>query len=125
MHSVSMAIRQLSHRSMIYNGSGFASGLNNMNNVANLGMRRGTGNGFGAGLGLNQGQGRNGLGLGAGQGQRMNQAQSDARMGQALRNLQGIRMQLASQGTSTAGHARAAGHVQVAIGHLNTALSIR
>ena len=29
MHQVSMAIRQLSHRSMIYSGVGFAPGMNN------------------------------------------------------------------------------------------------
>jgi hypothetical protein len=34
-------------------------------------------------------------------------------------------MQLASQGSNTTGHARARGHVQRAVNHLNTALSIR
>ncbi len=39
----------------------------------------------------------------------MTQAQSDTRMGQSLRSLQGIHMQLSSQGTQTSGHSRAAG----------------
>ena len=55
----------------------------------------------------------------------MPQAQSDARMSQALRNLQGIGMQLSNQGSDTMGHARALGHVQQAIHELNVALSIR
>jgi hypothetical protein len=46
-------------------------------------------------------------------------------MGQALRTLQGIHMQLSSQGYGTTGHARARGHVQRAIHELNTALAIR
>ena len=104
MHSISLAIRQLSHRSMIYGGSGFASGMNN-----------------GRANGLRPG----GPGAGGRRGQPMSQAQSDARMGQALRSLQGINMQFASQGTNTSGHARARGHIQVAIRELNTALSIR
>ena len=55
----------------------------------------------------------------------MSQAQSDARMSQALRNLQGIGMQLTNQGSSTMGHGRAIGHIQQAMHELNTALSIR
>ena len=55
----------------------------------------------------------------------MPQAQSDARMSQALRTLQGISMQLTNQGSSTMGHARARGHVQQAVHELNVALSIR
>jgi hypothetical protein len=106
MHAITMAIQQLSHRSMIYRGAGFAPGMNNGNG---LGMRRR------AGIG----------GAGGGRGQPMNQAQSNAVMGQALRELQGIGMQLASQGSSAMGHARASGHVQAAIRELNTALSIR
>jgi hypothetical protein len=106
MHSISMAIRQLSHRSMIYRGSGFASGMNGGRN--NLGMRR-----------------NNNLGANGRRGQPMSQAQSDARMGQALRALQGIHMQLANQGTNSTGHARARGHLLGAIRELNTALAIR
>jgi hypothetical protein len=101
MHAITMAIRQLSHRSMIYRGAGFAPGVNN-----------------GPGLGM---RGR----VGGRRGQAMNQAQSDAIMSQALRTLQGIGMQLSTQGPGTLGHARASGHVQVAIRELNTALSIR
>jgi hypothetical protein len=55
----------------------------------------------------------------------MLQGQSDARMSQSLRTLQGVNMQLSSQGTRTMGHARAQGHVQHAIRELNTALAIR
>jgi hypothetical protein len=101
MHAVSMAIRQLSHRSMVYRGAGFAPGVNN---GQRMGMRQG--------------------GAGAGRGQPMTQAQSDARMSQDLRTLQGISMQLSSHG-STTGHARASGHVQNAIQELRVALSIR
>ena len=46
MHAISMAIRQLSHRSMVYSGAGFASGMNN-----------GMGMGHGMGMGM-AGQGR-------------------------------------------------------------------
>jgi hypothetical protein len=108
MHAISMAIRQLSHRSMVYNGGGFAPRMMNIGGAGmGMGMRRSV-------LG---GAGRGGL--------RMPQAQSDARMSQALRNLQGIAMQLANQGHNTMGHARALGHVQWAIHELNVALSIR
>jgi hypothetical protein len=107
MHSVSMAIRQLSHRSMGYSGSGFSSG---MNNGRAMGMRQ-------RGGGINNG--------GARRRQPMSQAQSDARMSQDLRILQGINMQLGSQGSFTAGHGRAGGHIQHAIHELNVALSIR
>jgi hypothetical protein len=103
MHAITMAIRQLSHRSMSYNRMGFSSVVNN---GGAIGMRRGAG-------------------AGAFQGQRMSQAQSDNRMAQALRRLQGINMQLASQGAYTNGHSRASGHVQQAIHELNIALSIR
>jgi hypothetical protein len=106
MHQITMAIRQLSHRSMIYGIARFAPA---MNNGAGLGMGRGLGGG----------------GVGGRRGQPMNQAQSDAIMSQALRTLQGIGMQLTSFGSNTMGHARASGHVQVAIRELNTALSIR
>ena len=46
-------------------------------------------------------------------------------MSQDLRTLQGINMQLSSQGNYTAGHGRASGHIQQAIHELNVALSIR
>jgi hypothetical protein len=106
MHQISMAIRQLTHRSMVYRNTGFAGGMNN-----GMAMKR-----------LQGGRGGNGNGNRA---QRMPQAQSDARMGQAMRTLEGVNMQLSSQGTNTTGHARARGHVQHAIRELNTALSIR
>jgi hypothetical protein len=110
MRSVAMAIRQLSHRSMIYSGVGFSPGMNN-------------GRGMGGGMGM--GMGRGGLGGGGGGAGRMPQAQSDARMSHALRTLQGVNMQLGSQGGSTMGHARARGHVMHAVRELGIALSIR
>jgi hypothetical protein len=110
MHAVAMAIRQLSHRSMIVNGAGFAPGMNR------LAMRQGMG----------QGGRRSVLGGAGGRGrQPMSQAQSDARMSQALRMLQGVGMQLVNQGSYTTGHARALGHVQQAIRELDVALAIR
>jgi hypothetical protein len=112
IHAISMAIRQLSHRSMVYRGVGFSSGMNN-----------GASRGMGAGMG--RGMRQNGLGGGGRRGQVMPQAQSDARMSQALRNLQGIAMQLSNQGAHTMGHGRALGHVQHAVHELNVALSIR
>jgi hypothetical protein len=108
MHQTTMAIRQLLHRSMVYRGMGFGRGLNN--GLA-VGMRR-----VGAGRGV---------GVGAARRPHMPQAQSDARMSQALRNLQGVNMQLSSQGSNTSGHARARGHVMQAIRELNVALAIR
>ena len=114
MHSISMAIRQLSHRSMVSGNTGFANGMNN--NLA-MGRRQGGLNGNVGGRGTRtQNRNRN---------QRMPQAQSDAQMSQALRTLQGINMQLTSQGSNTSGHARASGHVQQAMRELNTALRIR
>jgi hypothetical protein len=112
MHSISMAVRQLSHRSMVYSGVGFTPGMNN-------------GSGAGMGGGMGRGMRQNGLGGGGRRGQVMSQAQSDARMSQALRNLQGIGMQLNNQGNSTTGHGRAMGHIQQAAHELNVALSIR
>jgi hypothetical protein len=108
MHSVSMAIRQLSHRSSSYRTAGFSSGMNN-----------------GRAMGMRQGGG--GANAGTRQRQPMSQAQSDARMSQNLRTLQGINMQLSSssQGNSTLGHGQASGHVQRAIRELHVALSIR
>lgn len=113
MHSVSMAIRQLSSQSMAYNRGGFASGMNN---------RMGMGQGMGMGMGMGQGGRRSVLGGGR---QPMSQAQSDARMSQAMRTLQGIGMQLGNQGNGSMGHGRALGHVQQAVHELNVALSIR
>jgi len=80
MHGIAMAIRQLTHRSMSYRGVGFAPGGNN---GPAMGMRRSV------------------LGPGARRTQVLTQAQSDARMSQARRTLQGINMQLGSQGSST------------------------
>lgn len=73
----------------------------------------GYGNGYGPGTGGRRGAGR------------MPQGQSDARMGHALRTLQGINMQSGGQGGYTGGHARARGHIMRAIHELSVALSIR
>jgi hypothetical protein len=113
MHQVSMAIRQLSHSSMIYSGVGFAPGGNNGRGVG----QRGIAGGRAAG-------GRGGVG-GRGAAGRMSQAQSDARMGHSLRILQGVNMQLANQGGFSSGHGRARGHVMQAVHELSVALSIR
>jgi hypothetical protein len=126
MRNIQMAIRQLSHRSMMYNNGALASGMNN-----GLGVGQGMGNvrrmGNIQGVANNQGVRQIGLGGGVGVGGRqpMTQAQSDARMCQALRSLQGISMQLGNQGTNAMGHAGALGHVHQAMHHLNVALSIR
>jgi hypothetical protein len=116
MQAITMAIQQLSHQSMRYSGMGMNGGMG-MNNGRALGMRQ---VGVAGGLGMRQGIGAGGL-----QPQGMSQAQSDNRMGQALRRLQGINMQLASQGSYSNGHSRASGHVQRAIHELNFALSMR
>ena len=79
MRSISMAIRQLSYRSMNYGGMGASSG---MDNGRAMGMRQGGGGATGALAGVSP----------------MSQAQSDARMSQDLRVLQGINMQVGSQG---------------------------
>jgi hypothetical protein len=102
MHAIAMAIRQLTHRSRA-RGIGFGPGTSGNATVATA---------FG-------------VGAGARRPLVMSQAQSDARMGRDLRILQGISMQLGIQGYNTAGHARALGHVRVAIHELNTALAIR
>ena len=118
MHQISMAIRSLSHRSMVYGNSGFANGMNNnMMLTRRQGGLNGNGNANGR-RNQNQNQNRN-------RNQRMPQAQSDAIMSQVLRTLQGVNMQLSSQGSNTSGHARARGHVQHAMRELNTALTIR
>jgi hypothetical protein len=112
MHQISMAIRSLSHRSMVYGNAGFNNGVNN---ALMMGRRNG-------GVARQAGFRRNANGNAN---QRMPQAMSDARMGQALRTLQGAQMQLSSQATSNGGHARARGHVQYAMHELNTALAVR
>jgi hypothetical protein len=107
MQAIAMGVRQLSHGSMSmgYRTMGFARG--GTNRLA-LGMRR---------VGLGPG--------GASRGPLMPQAVSDARMGRALRTLQGISMQLSSQGYGNMGRARASGYVQHAMQELYVALSIR
>ena len=108
MHAISMAIRQLSHRSMVYSGVGFAPGMNN---------GRGDGDGDGNGPGGSW-RSRGGADV----------ASAVRRADEhALRTLQGINMQSGSQGGGgyTTGHARARGHIMRAIHELSVALSIR
>jgi hypothetical protein len=109
MHAISMAVRQLSHGSMASRQVGFARGTNGA-----MAM------GMGMGMGM-----RRGLGGAAARRQPMGQAQSDLRMSQALRTLQGINMQLAGQGFASMGRAGASMHVNQAIQEIRVALSIR
>ncbi len=97
MHSISLAIRSLSHRSMVYRGTGFSNNRNLSLNNNNRNTHR----------------------------PRLTQAQSDARMNQAMRTTQGIYQQINQQGSYTTSHARARGHIRTAINHMGTALSIR
>ena len=105
MAHLSTAIRQLSHRSM---GSG-RYGTSPGNNVLAMGGNRGNNNGAGNRR----------------QVQHLSQAQSDSRIGQALRTTQGIALQMSHQGASTSGHSRAGGHVQMAMREMQTALNTR
>ncbi len=133
MHSISAAIRQLSHRSMSSNMNGMIErpeqrllGMNGdatgTNTTGRTGVNGLNGNARNNGLngnrgvnGLNGNRGANGLngnlGANGGRGnQRLTQFQSDARMAQALRTTQGIAMQMGNQGTYSGGrHARAPG----------------
>jgi hypothetical protein len=139
MHAISRAVQQLTHRGSTTSGMN-AMGMNamgmNRNGANGLGgnalMGANGANGLGAnganGLGANAQGLRNragaGVGGGAGRTQTMSQAQSDARMQRALRNLQGVHTQLTAQG-STANHVRARGSVQTAMRELHVALTVR
>lgn len=112
---VALAIRQFSYGSM---GSGYAGSAPGMSNRLVMGAGMVPGAGVRRSALINGGQGGQNR-------QPMSQQQSNARMGQALRNLQGIRMQLVNQGYGTMGQVRATGHIQHAIRELNVALSIR
>jgi hypothetical protein len=109
MHNISMAIRQLSHRSMMYQGVGYSPRVNN------LAMQTGSGRRVGAGIG----------------GMRMPQAMSDARMRHSLYLIQGAGQMLAQGGGANvntgynSGRARAMGYVQMAAQHIHTGLTIR
>ena len=107
MHAISMAIRQLSHRSLstVSNG-GFATTA--------VGRVRGTGRG--GALANNAGARRT---------VHLTQAQSDSRMAHALRTTQGIHMQLGNQAQFSQRHYRARGYVARAVHELNTALAVR
>ncbi len=96
MHAITMAIRQLSHRSMMNGGMGMNSGMG-MNGGMGMKWRGAARQGGGAGgFGMRQGGGAGGLGMRQGNGagglqpQRMSQAQSDNRMGQDLRDCRGL-----------------------------------
>jgi hypothetical protein len=140
MHSISSAIRSLSHRGRSSNMNGMSNGRNNLlgmganrqNGVnglnGNLGVNGLNGNARANGLngnaranGLNGNVGANGRRTN----QHLTQAQSDARMSQALRTTQGIAMQMSNQGTSSSSHGRVLGHLHQAIHHMNTALAVR
>ncbi len=107
MRNISMAVRQLSGGSNYYRGN---AGMMN-NGMANNGMAN---NGMRNRGGMNRNMG----------GMRMSQAQSDARMGRALRMLQNVNMELTNRGYSTR-HARSRAYVQRGMQELNTGLMIR
>jgi hypothetical protein len=126
MHHLNLAIRSLSHRSGTNNGIG-ANGVGNGNRIAAGGnAQMGNALGFNAG---NNGNGNRNVAANGNDANRNNpripQAQSDARMSQALRTTQGIAMQMNHQGTNSAGLSRAHGHVQGAIAQMQTALAMR
>ncbi len=107
MRQIAQAIRQVSHGySNGYSYARYGSGMSNsmFRMASQTGTRR-------SNIGNNR--------------QPMSQAQSDARMTQALRQLQGIEMQLVNQNYGTLGGANASSHIQSAIQELNTALKIR
>ena len=115
MQQISMAIRQLSHRSMMSQGSGFSARMTGM-------RRQGNGNG-------------NRNGNGNGNGMRTSQAQSDSRMRHSLLMITGAGQMLSQQsnGTNAAyvssgantGRFRAYGYIHMAANELNTALRVR
>ena len=111
MHSISSAIRQLSHRSTNLGGNGTSNRMN-----AN--------NGLNANNGRNLAAGRNGANNGAGRA-RMTQAQSDTRLGQALRTTQGIHMQMSNQNSYSSSLHVAHRHVARAMNEMHTALTTR
>jgi len=104
MHALSSAIRSLSHRStsLVSNTNRLNGGNGRARNVAN------NNNGAAA---------RN----------RIPQAQSDARMAQALRTTQGIHMQMTNSATNSYSTARTVAHRHVsrAVHELQTALAMR
>lgn len=118
MKQIALSVRQLSHRS----GSAGLNGLNgsnvglNANNALASGAttRRANGNG------LNKNPAANRAAT-----QHLSQAQSDRRVGQALRTAQGVAMQLNHQGTGSGGHVRARHHLQLAMNEMHTALNVR
>jgi hypothetical protein len=110
MHSISNAIRSLSHRSSSM--------------VANGNMNRNNGNNLNGNNGRNRNVANNNNN---GQRNRMTQAQSDARMSQALRTTQGIHMQMTNQSSNSSSNGRNVAHRHVlrAISEMHTALAMR
>jgi hypothetical protein len=122
MHAISRAVQQLTHRGSTTSGMN-AMGTNGMGANA-MGANAMGANAMGANAqGLRNRAGA-GVRVGAARTQPMTQAQSDAHMQRALRNLQGVHTQLTAQG-STANHVRARGSVQRALRELNVALNVR
>jgi hypothetical protein len=115
MHAISSAIRSLSHRSssMVANGNMNRMNGNNLN-----------GNNLNGNNGRNRNVANNNNN---GQRNRMTQAQSDARMSQALRTTQGIHMQMVNQGSNSSSSGRTVAHRHVlrAINEMHTALAAR
>jgi hypothetical protein len=111
MHHISMAIRQLSHRSMMSQGNGFSARMTGM-------QRNGNVNGN-----------RNGNGM------RLSQAQSDSRLRHSLLMVTGAGQMLSQQSNATnasyvssganTGRYRAYGYIHMAANELNTALTVR
>jgi hypothetical protein len=102
VHHVGMAIRQLSHRSTMYQGVGYSPRL--------------------AGRGAGRGMGNGGARV-------MSQTQSDARMRHAYYRLQGAGQMLAQGTNNTTGinssRSRAFGYVQMAMREVNMGLTVR
>ena len=115
MHHISMAIRQMSHRSMMSQGTGYSARMTGMRRNVN-----GNGNG-------NINGNRNGM--------RLSQAQSDSRMRHSLLMVTGAGQMLSQQSSATnasfvssganTGRYRAYGYIHMAANELSTALRIR
>jgi hypothetical protein len=115
-HHISLAIRQLSHRSR-YSSSSTSTGQNNgltagMNGRQNANSVNGT-------------RRQNQNGNTNGQRPRMSQAQSDQRMSQALRTTQGVSMQLTHQSQNHNSHRLAQTRLRHAMHEMNVALAAR
>ena len=113
MNAISMAIRQLSHQSMRYNGMGLSSGVNN-----------------GGVVGMRQGAGAERPACDRARSRSASTPRDDPGPirqpdGPSSATLAGGQHAARSQGSYSNGHSRARGHVQQAMHELNVALSIR